>query len=133
MPRKTFGASFAVSIEPPRLQPPPTLSAKEREVFQAVVSACDARHFRASDVPLLSRFCELSVMSERAARELRKAAVIDGKPSPWVIVREKSVRGLLAVATKLRLTPSARTDPKTLARVRQPTGLPKPWVMRSET
>jgi hypothetical protein len=104
------------------------LSAAEKAVFVAVVKACSPRHFREADMPLLTRYCELSAMAERAARELRKAAVVDGRPSAWLVVQERCVRNLLGLASKLRLAPSTRTDPKTLAREKQPTRLKRPWL-----
>jgi phage terminase small subunit len=128
MPRKSLAASFAVVVEPPRLRPPATLSAAERKVFTGVVRACAPEHFRAGDIPLLTRFCELTVLAELAARELRNGAVVDGRPSPWIVVQERCIRNLLGLAAKLRLAPSARLDPKTLGREPQPTGLRKPWV-----
>ena len=65
----------------------------------------DARHFRPSDAPLLCRFVEADALAERAAKELRKNPVADGKASPWLMVQEKSVRALTALAMRLRLSP----------------------------
>ena len=63
--------------------PPARLSEPERELFAALVTGCDAGHFREVDLPLLSRYCEAAVLAEQAALELRNGAVVDGKPSPW--------------------------------------------------
>jgi hypothetical protein len=90
------------------------------------MSGCDSNHFRQTDVPLLARYCEAAVLAEKAALELRSGAVADGKPSPWIVVQEKSVRAMVALSMRLRLSPQSRTDPKTLARQQQYSG-PRPW------
>jgi phage terminase small subunit len=127
MPRISAAARSAVIAEPPRLRAPKSLSETERAIFAAVVKACDATHFRQSDLPLLCRFCELTALAEQAASELRQhGAVISGRASPWIVVQEKCVRGLVALSMRLRLSPQARIDPKTLGRQQIDIG-PKPW------
>ncbi len=111
MPRKS-AASLEITPASPRsnrLRPPPTLSEPERNLFVAIVGNCSHDHFRASDLPLLSRYCEASVLAERAAQQLRDAPVINGKPSPWLAVREKATRELVALSMRLRLSPQARS------------------------
>jgi phage terminase small subunit len=128
MPRISAPARSAVIAEPPRLRAPASLSETERVIFAAVVEACDAKHFRQSDLPLLCRFCELTALADHAASELRKhGAVINGRASPWIVVQEKCVRGLVALSMRLRLSPQARIDAKTLGRQNIYTG-PKPWA-----
>ena len=80
--RKTAASFEVLNVDgsPDRLQPPDHLSADERRRFANIVANCDARHFRPSDVPLLCRFCEADALAERAAKELRKNPVIDGRP-----------------------------------------------------
>jgi hypothetical protein len=68
---------------------------------------------------LLSRFVEADLLAEKAAKELRKNPVIDGKPSPWLAVQEKNVRALVSLSMRLRLSPQSRIDPQALGR-RQP-------------
>jgi phage terminase small subunit len=117
--------------EPPRLRAPACLSETERAIFASVVKACDPRHFRQSDLPLLSRFCELTALADQAACELREhGAVLNGRASPWIIVQEKCVRGLVALSMRLRLSPQSRIDPKSLGRRQIHTG-PKPWEDRN--
>ena len=73
------------------------------------------------------RFCELTALADQAASALRQhGAVIDGRASPWIVVQEKCVRGLVALSMRLRLSPQARIDAKTLGRQQIDTG-PKPW------
>lgn len=110
MPRRS-AADLAIPIpgspEQSRLQPPPSLSEPERALFRAIVTACDAKHFRASDLPLLCCYVEAAVLAERAAQELRNGPVIDGKASPWLIVQERAVRAMTALSLRLRLSPQS--------------------------
>jgi hypothetical protein len=69
------------------------LSDAERTVFVDLVTTCDPTHFQPSDLPLLCRYCEAAVLAEQAALELRRGAVVDGKPSPWITIQEKAVKG----------------------------------------
>ena len=120
-------AVVAVGGKPNRLQPPDHLSPDEQRRFVDLVSACDPEHFRASDLPLVCRFVEADALAEQAARELRtNGAVSDGRASPWLVVQEKAVRALTALALRLRLSPQSRTDPKTLTRQQLRQG-PAPW------
>lgn len=113
-----------------RLEPPTSLSEAERTVFIALVNSCGPTHFKASDMPLLSRYCEQTVLADLAAIYLREEGAVAGaKVSPWVTVQEKAIRGLVALSMRLRLSPQARLDPKTLGRQQTPVG-PKPWEMR---
>ena len=95
-------------------------------MFAALVAGCDANHFRQTDLPLLPRYCEAAILAEQAALELRNGAVLNGKPSPWIVVQEKCVRAMVSLSMRLRLSPQSRIDPKTLAR-QQPYSGRKPW------
>jgi len=110
MPRKSAAALTVVAVDgrASRLRPPPTLSEPERKVFGDIVSACNPGHFHACDLPLLARYCEAAALGDLAAVELRKGAVIDGNPSPWIVVQEKAVRAMVALSMRLRLSPQAR-------------------------
>ena len=117
---------IGVDVQPVRPSPPAYLSEPERELFFSIVCGCDAEHFRQTDLPLLSRYCEAAILAERAALELRNGAVVDGKPSPWIVVQEKCVRAMVSLSMRLRLSPQSRIDPKTLGR-QQPHPGPRPW------
>ena len=106
--------------------PPAALSEPERELFSSIVGGCDAEHFRQTDLPLLSRYCEAAVLAEQAALELRNGAVVNGKSSPWIVIQEKCVRAMVSLSMRLRLSPQSRLDPKTLARQLPHSG-PQPW------
>ena len=92
-----------------RLRPPPSLAEPEAKLFRQIIVNCAHDHFRPSDLPLLTRYCESSILAERAAVELRKSPVLDGKPSAWLYVREKAVRDMVALSMRLRLSPQARS------------------------
>ena len=128
MPRKSLAARAITTPSSllTRLRPPPTLSESERKIFIDLVAACAVDHFRQSDLPLLNGYCEAVDLAERAARELRKNPVLNGKINPWIVVQEKSVRTIVALSLRLRLSPQSRIDPKTLARQLPHSG-PQPW------
>jgi len=104
----------------PRIRPPNSLSELEKQVFRALVSACPADQFRKSDVGLLCRWCELSVMAEQAAFEMTHNGRVtsDGKVSPWLSIYMQAVKNLNGLALRLRLGPQSRASkaPKSLPR-----------------
>jgi len=129
MPRKSAAALSVIAVDgrPKRLQAPSSLSEPERSIFNRIVANCDARHFRPSDELLLVRYAEASALCDLAADHLRtEGAVVGGKPSPWITVQEKSVRTMVALSMRLRLSPQSRADPKTIARQQVPPRRP-PW------
>jgi hypothetical protein len=66
----------------------------------------------------VGQFCPATLLARRLATKLNKN-------DPAVVVSwERSVRAMLA--TRLRLAPQARPDPKTIARMR-PVGGIAPW------
>jgi phage terminase small subunit len=111
MPRRS-AAELAV-VRPDggfsRLRPPPELGDEEQQVWLQVVGACDAKHFRRSDAPLLVRYCQNVLLARRAAAALSaEGAIIGGRPSPWLVVAEKCDRALVALSMRLRISPQAR-------------------------
>jgi phage terminase small subunit len=110
VPRKSSASLNVVPLESRgRLRPPPNLPQAEKELFAQLVASCPAQHFRLSDLPLLCRYCEASVLAEQAAGHLRaEGPVIAGRLSPWVTVQEKAIRALTALSMRLRLSPQAR-------------------------
>jgi phage terminase small subunit len=123
MPRKSAAAMTITQAAAriTRLRPPPSLAEPEANLFRQIIANCAHDHFRQSDLPLLCRYVEASILAERAAQQLRDAPVIDGKPSPWLPVREKAVREMTALSMRLRISPQARkegrplTEPKRLS------------------
>lgn len=126
--RKSTADLVGVNVDssPPRLNPPASLSEAEQSLFIELVAANAPEHFRPSDLPLLARYCEATVLAEQAARELRHGAVVGGKVSPWLTVQEKAIRAAVALSMRLRLSPQSRIDAKSLGR-QVPYMGPKPW------
>jgi hypothetical protein len=77
------------------------------------------------------RCCTADALAERAAKELRKNPVVDGKASPWLLVQEKSVRALTALSMRLRLSPQSRIDAKGLGR-QEPRLTVNPWEYEND-
>jgi len=116
--RKSAASLLPVGVggEQARLVPPAFLSAEEASLFAEVVAACDVGHFRKSDEPLLVAFVQATLMSREAAHN----------PSN-IMVWEKATRMQATLATRLRLAPQSRIDPKTLGRQSEPPRGPMPW------
>jgi phage terminase small subunit len=123
MPRKSQASLSVVRIDAgqSRLRPPASLSEAERAAFIDIVSTTKANHFVASDMSLLCRYAEATVLAEQAARHLRdEGPVIAGRVSPWIVIQEKSVRALVSLSMRLRLAPQSRIDRKVVGGSQQP-------------
>ena len=92
-----------------RLVPPLDLNAAEAKLFRELVASCAPEHFLHSDLPLLVSFVQATLLSRRAATALAKNVEMIG-------IWEKATRMQATLATRLRLAPQARTDPKTISR-----------------
>lgn len=119
--RKSAAANLVVinvDGKPPKLTPPAFLNEAERTLFLELIDATDTRHFRPTDTPLLVSYVQATLLARSTTHDPQKVAT-------W----EKAVRVQVSLATRLRLSPQSRTDPKTIGRQRMPVG-PKPWEMR---
>jgi hypothetical protein len=114
-----------VSGEPPRLTPPAGLNPKERAAFVELVNAADPRHFRRSDAPMIVALVQATIKARELGRD-------PAKTQDW----ERASRVMMALATKLRLTPQCRTRPESIARQHEVAPChedeswddePKPW------
>lgn len=92
-----------------RLKPPVGLSEGEQALFRQVIAECAADHFTASDAPLLVAYVQSVLLSRWAFKEL-------GEDRENYRVWQQAARTMATLATKLRLCPHSRTDPKTIAR-----------------
>ena len=99
--------------DPPRLTAPSSLSTAERRAFTELVASCPAAQFKPGDLALLISFVQATLVArgsvKRAARDPKQLTV-------W----QTAVRLQATLATRLRLSPQARTDPRVIAR-HQPT------------
>jgi phage terminase small subunit len=116
-----------VDGRPRPLPAPKDLSPGAKRVWAAIVSSVQPEHFRLSDGPLLRSYCEVTATADLAAKKLAtQGAVVSGKTSAWLNVQERAIRAQAALALRLRLCPSARTDPKSIGR-QPPARNAKPW------
>jgi phage terminase small subunit len=110
-----MGGPFNVARS--RLQPPDNLPEDVGAIFRRIVASCDPSHFVAADRDLLVRYCRAIADADRADRELAAGGfVVEGKPSAWLAVQREANRAIATLSTRLRLSPQARSDPKTVAR-----------------
>jgi hypothetical protein len=112
-------ATPSVNGEPARLDPPRNLTEDEQSLFVQIIQACSPRHFVVSDLPLLVSYVQATLLSRQA---IKNAAKDMGALATW----EKATRMQATLATRLRLAPQSRVDPKTLAR-QQPQLVRPPW------
>jgi hypothetical protein len=113
-------AVINVNGDPPRLDPPPTLTDPERALFVEIVQACSPKHFVPSDLPLVVSYVQATLLSRQA---VTNAATAPAMLTLW----EKATRMQATLATRLRLSPQARTDPKTIGRQMPQRIGPAPW------
>jgi len=105
-----------------RLRPPDCLGELQRRAFVDLVTSCPVSQFQRSDVGLLCRWAELTVMAEQAVLEMQKEGmVVTGqhgpKVSPWFAIYRDATRELRALSQRLQLGPRGRAPkaPKTVA------------------
>jgi hypothetical protein len=101
--RKSTASIVAVRAISPaqRLAPPAYLSKAEQQIFRDIVANAPAKHFTRNDELLLATFAKVT-------HQIRQT------DDPGELLRAAKTQVILA--TKLRLTPSSRLDPKTTAR-----------------
>jgi Phage terminase, small subunit len=99
-----------------RLRPPASLGEPERRAFIDLVTTVPAGQFIASDLPLLIRWAELTVMCEQARGELAVQGMVvtddKGKASvsPWFTIHAQATKALTGLALRLRLGPQSRAS-----------------------
>ena len=76
-------------------------------------------HFRKADIPVLTTFATATHLSRFYADQIGETETAFKN---W----EAAVRLQISLATKLRITPQSRYDPKTIAR-HEPHDGPAPW------
>ena len=92
---------------PARLEPPPDLDEKARQVWLDLVLAAQPEHFQPIDAPLLALFCKMIVQAERATAEIGKdmAAV----PPSLLAAQAQAVKAVHDLSLRLRVSPQARS------------------------
>ena len=100
-----------------RLQPPDHLTERALQIWNHLLANSPRDQFRVTDGLLLARLCEAHDLAEQAAVQLATdGRVLNGRPSPWLVIQEKQIRAIVALSMRLRLSPQSRVDPRTLAR-----------------
>jgi hypothetical protein len=89
----------------------------ERSAFIALVGSVHPKHFVVSDTALIVSYIQASILAHELARK-------PDRIKEW----ETVVRAQCSLAVKLRLAPSTRSDPKTIARHLPDTTIPRPWL-----
>jgi phage terminase small subunit len=109
-------------VESGRLRPPNYLGELQKRAFVDLVTSCPVSQFQCSDLSLLCRWAELTVMAEQAVLEMQKEGmVVTGqhgpKVSPWFAIHRDATRELRALSQRLQLGPRGRAPkaPKTVA------------------
>ena len=94
----------------PRIRPPASLSPAEAKTFAAIIAMAPADHFAPSDAPIVAVYAQAILLNQHSFKQIGEG---DLEAFP---VWEKSSRVMGAIATKLRLVPSARIHPETAGR-----------------
>jgi P27 family predicted phage terminase small subunit len=93
------------------MTPPKTLDDRAATIWRRTARAVSSDHFAESDAVLLAEYCRAAALADQAAEALTKEGIIvDGKTNPWIVVQEKTVRNIVALCARLRLSPQARFD-----------------------
>ena len=125
MPRKSAAASMFPSYgngHLTRLQPGSDMPADAAVVFRHITASTAPGHFVEADRDLLHRYCQAVADARQSDRELvANGFVVDGKPSSWLQIQAQANKAIATLATRLRLSPQSRIDPKT-AGSRMPRG-----------
>jgi hypothetical protein len=91
----------------PLLQPPPELTATQRELFAVIVAATKSGHFREADVPLIALYVQaLELAQSTGADVARDPGSASGSLLKAYELASRRVQGL---SQRLRLSPQARS------------------------
>jgi hypothetical protein len=92
-----------------RIETPRGMSPAESRLFSKIVSDCHPLHFHQGDALLLRSFVQACLLAELAFENAMESpeAIKD-----W----QACTKTVASLALRLRLAPSARTDPRTLLR-----------------
>ena len=130
MARKSIAAlSVRVDGRPTPVQPRADAPPEVAEFFRNLTARCAPEHFRDADIDLIEQFAQAVLLARRAYDELAVAPVVDGKPSPWSPILERAHKSSAVLATKLRISPLGRIDPRAAHRnAGKVSALPVPWA-----
>lgn len=133
MPRASTASKSIVQVLPDankrRLRAPDDLQPEARRVWSEVVDTLPPDRFHASERPLLALYCRSMVTAERALTAIdRDGPLIGDKINPALRLFDTSVRQVVSLATKLRVTPQSRVDRKVAGTsAREDASASRPW------
>jgi phage terminase small subunit len=99
------------------LQPPDHLSASEQDLFREVLANAPATQFSFSDQYLLATFCQITGVLREQARRVQKAKRENRAAELKMLIDTSKAQAM--IATKLRLTTSARTASHVISRAQE--------------
>jgi hypothetical protein len=116
--------SFNVDVNRKPVETPAGLQPEVRKIFREVVASSDPRHFRRGDIPMLVAYSTATHLASVYAGRIGES---DAALKSWT----ECTKLQISLATKLRLTPSSRADPKTIGRQQEPFS-GRPWDPRGD-
>ena len=119
-----------------RLEPRTGCSVAIATAFREIVDSISADHFVESDGPLVERYAAGIVLARLAEKNLALHGYVigsnrSGQPqqNPWCSVLAQADKVIATLATRLRLAPQSRMDPKTVGRAaRKRITVAPPWA-----
>lgn len=129
-------ASLATVTPLPNLRPAPPagLASDEAMHWHSIVQNLPPDWFRAADLPVLTAYCRVIALHEKASAQLKDAKLVlkadNGRyyKNPLLTIQNTAALQLCTLAAKLRLTPSSRYDAKSAnTAVNRSPGGGKPW------
>ena len=98
---------------------PPDLNPLHEKIWTEIVNTKTGDYWTKGDIPLLKMYCRCAYDIERLTEDIDTEGEVifnaRGNPvvNPKVVVRGFAEGRLMTLATKLRMQPSSRTDPRT--------------------
>lgn len=126
-PKSSLDRLKVVQFDTARLPPPDGLNAAESLIWEQALRSKPQEYFHADDLILLREYCRAVAMCDRLAEKCEAANGGDTL-ARYLGLRDKEVRRVTVLATKLRMTPQSRYDKQVAATAsRNNATLPKPW------
>jgi hypothetical protein len=131
MPRKS---AAALAIRTPenldtRLPPAAGLSKGECDLWREIVDSKPAEWFDSGSAPLLREYVRAVGESQRIGRLVARTSSKDPDTlARWLTLRDREVKRMADLATKLRLTQQSRYTPQAAATANRKADGSRPWA-----
>ena len=130
------GRRSAASQDIPRVQsqrpePQPHLTKEQREIWRRIVNSLPADWFRDETLDLLAEYCEQVTLSRKISQFIDELTPADGAEDlrKLQMMKDKSSRVLMSLATKMRLSQQATYHSE---KSKKTADIPDtPWQMRA--